>query len=84
MFGTVQLSIVGLAAFLAGAGIFYTFGHWNGEDFGREAERAAALQKSMDLIRERSETNAEIGDLDDAGLCAALDGHWVPDTQRCE
>lgn len=43
-------------------------------DEGREMERTAALKKSMELIEQRSRTNAEIRDLDTAGLCAALGG----------
>jgi gas vesicle protein len=43
----------------------------------REQERAAQLQKSMDLIEKRSETNAEIRNLDDPALCVALGGLYV-------
>lgn len=43
-------------------------------DEGREMERAAALKKSMELIEQRSRTNAEIRDLDAPGLCSALGG----------
>lgn len=51
---------------------------------GREMERASALTKSMELIKKRSETNAEIRSLDSAGLCAALGGRWVPENNICE
>jgi hypothetical protein len=43
-------------------------------DAGREIERAATLKRSMDIIEQRSRTNAEIRSLDDRGLCAALGG----------
>jgi hypothetical protein len=43
-------------------------------DAGREIERAATLKRSMDVIERRSRTNAEIRNLDDRGLCAALGG----------
>lgn len=43
----------------------------------RQEERAAQLQKSMDLIEKRSETNAEIRNLDDSALCAALGGVYI-------
>lgn len=49
---------------------------------GREIERADALKKSMELIKERNRTNEKVGKLDDPGLCAALDGKWVLD--HCE
>lgn len=51
---------------------------------GRELARAASLKRSMELIEQRSRTNAEINALDDAGLCAALGGRWVPDKKLCE
>lgn len=51
---------------------------------GREAERAAALERSMDLIRERSATNEQIGRMSDGELCSALGGRWVPDEAICE
>jgi hypothetical protein len=52
---------------------------------GREIERADALRRSMEIIRERSSTNEAVGRMSDAELCAALDGRWVPDGQpRCQ
>ena len=53
-------------------------------DSGRKAERADALSRSIELIRQRSQTNVQINSLDDAGLCAALGGRWVPDQGLCE
>lgn len=43
-------------------------------DAGREIERSATLKRSMDVIEQRSRTNAEIRSLDERGLCAALGG----------
>lgn len=51
---------------------------------GRAMERADALKKSMELIQKRSQTNAEIRNLDSAGLCVALGGRWVPEDNVCE
>ncbi|KQY27166.1 hypothetical protein [Rhizobium sp. Root482] len=53
-------------------------------DEGRALERADALNKSMELIQKRSQTNAEIRNLDSAGLCVALGGRWVPEDSICE
>ncbi|PSJ50760.1 hypothetical protein [Pseudaminobacter soli (ex Li et al. 2025)] len=59
------------------------FSHWQAYQAGAASERAATLTRSIDLIRERSKTNAEINRLDAAGLCRELGGRWVqPDT--CE
>lgn len=43
---------------------------------GREMERAAALKKAVELIQQRGKTNAEVRDLDSAGLCVALGGRF--------
>lgn len=52
-------------------------------DTGRAAERGAALERSMELIRQRNETNAEINSMDDGELCAALGGR-MSDAGLCE
>gem|GEM_PF-2127959 len=41
---------------------------------GRKLERAAALKRSIELIQQRSRTNAEINALSPAALCAELGG----------
>lgn len=75
---------------LAAAGIVLAFygtyevGHWRGDTAGRAAERAAALQHSIDLIRDRSDTNEKINDLDDADLCRALGGRWLLPDNVCQ
>lgn len=51
---------------------------------GRQEERAAQLARTWEIIQQRSRTDAEINALDDAGLCAALGGRWVPDKKLCE
>lgn len=53
-------------------------------DAGREMERAATLKRSMELIEQRSKTNAEIRNLDNGALCRALGGKWVPENLICE
>lgn len=58
--------------------------YYAGYSDGKQAERTAALEHAMGLIKERSEINAEIGAMDDAELCAELGGKWVRDTARCE
>lgn len=51
---------------------------------GRVAERSAALQRSMDLIKQRGVTNDAVGRLSDSDLCRKLDGKWMRDTGTCE
>ncbi|MDM9619069.1 hypothetical protein [Rhizobium sp. S96] len=51
---------------------------------GRAAERSAALQRSIDLIKERGVTNDAISRLSDSDLCRKLGGKWVRDTGSCE
>lgn len=38
--------------------------------------RAATLEKAIDLVHERSRTNADVQKLDDAGICRELGGVW--------
>ncbi|WP_083539859.1 hypothetical protein [Rhizobium tibeticum] len=51
---------------------------------GRVAERSAALQRSMDLIKKRGVTNEAVGRFSDGDLCRKLRGQWVRDTGTCE
>jgi len=44
---------------------------------GRELERAATLKKSIELLKQRDETNVEIRNLDSRALCVRLGGEWV-------
>lgn len=57
---------------------------FDGHSYGRAAERQKSLSRSIDLIRERSKTNAEISRLDDAALCRELGGSWVQPDNICE
>ncbi len=52
------------------------------KEAGREIERAASLNKAIELLQKRSETNAEIRNLDPPALCASLGGKWV--LENCE
>jgi len=46
---------------------------------GREMERTAALSKAVELMKQRSKTNAEIRSLSPGALCTGLGGEWVQD-----
>lgn len=80
MIGIVDAIKIGVGG-VAGAGLAVLFCYLvivpSAKDDARQEERAAQLQKSMDLIEKRSETNAEIRNLDDAGLCVSLGGLYV-------
>ena len=41
---------------------------------GANSERRAALERSVDLLRERNATDETIRNMDDADLCRALGG----------
>lgn len=64
----------GLAVFLVMQAINAVWVVPAAKDAGREIERAAILKQAMENIEERSKTNAEIRNLDDAGLCRELGG----------
>lgn len=66
LFGGIAVAIL-VALALAGSALYSA---------GRKAERAGALQKSIEVLRERKSTNEAVRDLDDAHLCVALGGMW--------
>lgn len=78
----MRLYLIAGAALALIAGL--TFSHIKAYQAGAQGERAAALSRSIDLIKERGKTNAEVNRLDDAALCRELGGKWVPDTASCE
>lgn len=51
---------------------------------GRELERAAALERSMQIIRQRSTTDAEIGRMSDGDLCREIGGVWLSVERTCQ
>lgn len=50
---------------------------------GVNSERRAALERSVDLLRERNATDETIRNMDDADLCRALGGR-VSDDGTCQ
>lgn len=81
MFGlsTLQLGAVALAAAFFMSGVAYV----KGRSDGREIERTATLQNTIDQLQERDETDAEIRNMDLDELCALLGGR-VSDSGECE
>lgn len=68
-----KLIAIGLGgALMAGA-------FWYAYQMGREAERLDALNRSIEILRERNVTDDEIAEMDDAELCALLGGRMQPD-----
>lgn len=47
---------------------------WQLIEYGRGLERTAAMRKAVAVLRDRAETDAQIQNMDDAELCAALGG----------
>lgn len=72
----------GLAVFLIMQAVNALWIIPSAREAGREMERTAAIKKAVELIQQRDRTNAEIRNLDPAGLCAALGGRWVH--ENCE
>lgn len=64
----------GLAVFLAMKAVNAVWLLPRAKEEGRAEERTAALTRSMEVIKERSRTNAEVEALDDRGLCLELGG----------
>lgn len=74
--GRLAMSALAGAALLAGV---YAYAH----HAGRMAERQAILQRSVDVLRERNQTDDQIHSMGDAGLCVALGGRMSGDG-HCE
>ena len=51
----------------------------SGINEGRSIERAAAIGKSVEILRERNVTDEQVRNMDDAGLCHAIGGMFQPD-----
>ena len=65
-----------LAAAAVGAGILAGT-YWYAYQQGRAAERLDALNRSIEILRERNVTDDEIREMDDAELCALLGGVYA-------
>lgn len=73
IFGLLLFHLVNVAVWLPAA-----------RDEGRELERAASLKRSIEIIQQRSKTNADVSKLDSRSLCVELGGVWVPENSLCE
>lgn len=51
-----------------------TFSHVYAYKAGAANERRAAMQRSIDTLRERAKANEQIRSMDDSALCRALGG----------
>lgn len=59
-----------------------TFSHVYAYKAGAGNERKQAMQRSIEVLRKRAETNEQIRNMDDSALCVALggrmqDGHCI-------
>lgn len=80
MIGIVDAIKLGIGA-IAGAGLAVLFCYLvivpSAKDDARQEERAAQLQRSMDLIEERGKVNGELENMDSAAICRELGGMLV-------
>lgn len=65
-----------LVGIVAVAGLL-TLSHIKAYQEGAASERQATLTRSVEVLRERTATDDQIRNLDDAGLCAALGGRML-------
>lgn len=65
-----------LAGVVAVMGLL-TFSHVKAYHEGAASERQATLARSVEVLRERNATDAQIRNMDDAGLCRALGGMFA-------
>lgn len=81
MFGLLDGLKIGAGAVL-GAGLILGPAYFYGKSAGKTEAATAALQKSMEVMRERSATDDEISRSDIAGLCRHL-GLFDDDEREC-
>lgn len=74
-------------AIIGGAVAAMTFSVWaitTAYQAGRNAERTAALTKSVEVLRERNAVDGKVKGMDSGSLCRALGGEWVPEDGTCQ
>lgn len=76
----MPLRLWGALAAIAAVLILLTASHRTAYQAGRQAERATILNRSVEVLRERSRTDDEIRAMDDAYLCRALGGVFTDGT----
>ncbi|WP_230640077.1 hypothetical protein [Shinella sumterensis] len=81
MFGLLDGLKIGAGAIL-GAGLILGPAYLYGKSAGKTEAATAALQKSIEVMRERSATDDEISRSDLAGMCAYL-GLLEDDQREC-
>lgn len=79
LFSRWGAAVAASVAFLA----LMAWTHHGAYERGRLDERAAALERSVEILRERTMTDETIRNMGDADLCRALGGEWVPDDDAC-
>jgi hypothetical protein len=81
MFGLGKLQTMAIAVVVLSmiAGGIY----WRGRSDGISSERYKSLQATINQLKERAETDAEIRDMDVSDLCVLLGGS-MSDDGECE
>lgn len=80
---TGNLSLIG-GLLIGGLVVFLGYGLVNdiwllprATEQGRALERTETLKRAIELVQERSRTNADVRNLDDGAICAELGGVWL-------
>ena len=71
-FSFTTIAVAAGVALASAVGIY-----WLGDSNGFQRGREAALERSVDILRERAKTDDETRSLDDVALCRSLGG--LPD-----
>lgn len=88
MFGSLNMYLGAAAGAALMFGLALSYDTLIDDPAVRRQERtlyeAEVRERAMALIEQRNKDNAEITDLDAAGLCIELGGKWVSDEGRCD
>ena len=88
MFGSLNLYLGAAAGAALMFGLATGYNKFFDNPSVRRQERvlfeAEVRARAMALIEQRNKDNAEITDLDAAGLCTELGGRWLSNESRCD
>ncbi len=73
----IGLYLIGAAVAFIAVGLFVNHIYQK----GKQAERQAAIQRSVTALRDRGQINNETAKATGEQLCVALGGEWMPDVK---
>lgn len=73
-----------IATSVVAATLLLTWSHLASYNHGRQVERTETLTRSVEILRERNDTDAKVSAFDNIELCHSLGGVWMQDDNTCQ